>query len=153
MIRIGCPAIFAALILAPIPAAAEVHLQKDGVNLSIATLADRVVFCITASGDLKVSSEYGVEFKADGPSAKLWRETLPKVVTGSPYYFDLPLRIELKTHGNAEERPITVDLGACSAAANACVPVTFEVSAPAESQDDAPSECAATKAVPLLPAR
>ena len=153
MIRIGCPAIFAALILAPIPAAAEVHLQKDGVNLSIAALADRVVFCITASGDLKVSSEYGVEFKTDGPSAKLWREILPKVVTGSPYYFDLPLRIELKTHGNAEKRPITVDLGACSSAANACVPVTFEVSAPGESQDQPPSDCAATKAVPVHPAR
>src|ERR1700680_3844987 len=78
MIRIGYPAVFAALILlASIPAAAEVHLQKDGVNLSIATLADRVVFCISASGDLKVSSEYGVEFKADGPYGKLWRETLP----------------------------------------------------------------------------
>jgi hypothetical protein len=154
MIRIGYPAVFAALILlASIPAAAEVHLQKDGVNLSIATLADRVVFCISASGDLKVSSEYGVEFKADGPYGKLWRETLPKVVTGSPYYFDLPLRIELKTRGNAEERPITVDLGACSSAANACVPVTFEVSAPGESQTEPPSDCSATKAVPLLPSR
>jgi hypothetical protein len=153
MIRIGYSVIFAALILAPIPAAAEVHLQKDGVNLSIATLADRVVFCISASGDLKISSEYGVGFKADGPNGKLWRETLPKVVTGSPYYFDLPLRIELKTRGNAEKRPITVDLGACSAAANACVPVTFEVSAPGASQNGPPSDCSATKAVPLLPAQ
>jgi hypothetical protein len=154
MIRIGYPAIFAVLIpLASIPAVAEVHLQKNGVNLSIATLADRVVFCISALGDLKVSSEYGVEFKADGPYGKLWRETLPKVVTGSPYYFDLPLRIELKTRGNAEERPITVDLGACSSAANACVPVTFEVSAPGESQNEPPSDCSATKAIPVLPSR
>jgi hypothetical protein len=154
MMRIGYPAVFAALILlASIPAAAEVHLQRDGVNLSIATLADRVVFCISASGDLKVSSEYGVEFKADGPYGKFWRETLPKVVTGSPYYFDLPLRIELKRHANAAARPITVDLGACSSAANACVPVTFEVSALGESQAEPPSECSATKAMPLLPSR
>jgi hypothetical protein len=154
MIRIGYPAIFAVLIpLASIPAVAEVHLQKNGVNLSIATLADRVVFCISALGDLKVSSEYGVEFRADGPYGKLWQETLPKVVTGSPYYFDLPLRIELKTRGNAEERPITVDLGACSSAANACVPVTFEVSAPGESQNEPPSDCSATKAIPVLPSR
>ena len=153
MIRIGYPAIFAVLILVSIPAAAEVHLQKDGVSLSIATLADRVVFCISASGDLKVSSEYGVEFKADGPNGELWRETLPKVVTGSPYYFDLPLRIELKTRGNAPARPITVDLGACSSAANACVPITFEVSAPGESQNEPASDCSVKKAIPLLPAR
>jgi hypothetical protein len=81
MILIGYAAIFAVLILTSIPAAAEVRLQKDGVNLSIAALADRVVFCISASGDLKVSSEYGVAFKADGPNSKLWRETLPKIVT------------------------------------------------------------------------
>jgi len=130
------------------PASAEVHLQSDGVNLSIATLADRVVFCISASGDLKVSSEYGVEFKTDRPHGKLWRETLPKVVTGSPYYFDLPLRIELKTRGHAAERPITVHLGACSSAANSCVPVTFEVSAPGDSQSEPPSDCSATKAAP-----
>jgi hypothetical protein len=154
MIRIGYPVVFAVLIpLSSLPAAAEVHLQKDGVNLSVATLADRVVFCISASGDLKVSSEYGVEFKADGPYSKLWGETLPKVVTGSRYYFDLPLRIELKTHGNAEERPITVDLGACSSAANACVPVTFEVSAPGRSQTAPLSDCATTKAVHSVPSR
>jgi hypothetical protein len=153
MIRIGYPVIFAALFLASIPAAAEVNLQKDGVSLSIATLADGVVFCISASGDLKVSSEYGVEFRADGPNARLWRETLPKVVTGSPYYFDLPLRIELKTRGNAQERPITVGLGACSAAANVCAPITFEVSAPGESETDPVPDCSATKAAPQLPAR
>ena len=153
MKRIGHLAIFAGLLFAAVPAAAKLHLQKDGVNLSIATLADRVVFCISASGDLKVSSEYGIGFKADGANVKLWRDALPKVVTGSPYYFDLPLRIELKTRGNAQVRPITVDLGACSAAAKTCVPITFEVSAPGGSQSEAASECSATKTIPLLPAR
>jgi len=149
MMRTGYAALFAALISASIPAAAEVHLQKDGVSLSIATLADRVVFCISASGDLKVSSEYGVEFKTNEASAKLWRETLPKVFTGAPYYFELPLRIELKTRGDAKERPITVDLGACSSTANACVPITFEASAPAESQKETESVCSAKKTSPL----
>jgi|SRR5450432_446886 hypothetical protein len=145
MMRILYSAILAMLILASVPAAAELHLQKDGVSLSIATLADRVVFCISASGDLKVSSEYGVGFRADGQNGKLWRETLPKVVTATPYYFDLPLRIELKTRGNAEVRPITVDLGACSSAANACVPVIFEVSAPAASLNESALDCSAKK--------
>lgn len=153
MIRVGCPVILAALIFASTPAAGEAYLQKDGVGLSIATLADRVVFCISASGDLKVSSEYGVEFKADGPNAKLWRENLPKVITGSPYYFDLPLRIELKTRGSAQQRPITVDLGACSSAVNACVPITFEVTAPGERQNEPASDCSPKKAIPFLPSR
>jgi hypothetical protein len=153
MILIGYAAIFAVLILTSIPAAAEVRLQKDGISLSIAALADRVVFCISASGDLKVSSEYGVAFKADGPNSKLWRETLPKIVTGPPYYFDLPLRIEMKTRGNAQERPITVDLGACSSAANTCVPITFEISAPGENQKEPASDCSTTETLRLLPPR
>jgi hypothetical protein len=146
MKRIRCSAVLAAVMLAPVPAAAELHLEKQGVSLSLSTLADRVVFCISASGDYKVSSEYGVEFKADAKNGKLWSETLPKVVTGSPYYFDLPLRIELKTRGSARERPITVDLGACSAAANTCVPITFEVSAPEASPSEPAPDCAAKKA-------
>jgi hypothetical protein len=145
MNRIRCSAVLAAAIFAPVPAAAELHVQKEGVNLSISTLADRVVFCISASGDFKVSSEYGVEFKADAKNGKLWSETLPKVVTGLPYYFDLPLRIELKTRGTARERPITVDLGACSAAANTCVPITFKVSVPEASPGEPAPDCAAKK--------
>jgi hypothetical protein len=136
--------IFALLVLAPFSADAEVHLQKDGVRLSVTTLVDRVVFCISASSDLKISSEYGVEFKADRQNGRFWSEPLPKVVTGPPYYFILPLRIELKTRGNAQERPISLNLGACSSAANTCVPVTFEINAPMASQGVLVSDCSAT---------
>jgi hypothetical protein len=153
MIRIRYSAIFFVLTLASIPAAAGQRMEKQGVSLSTATLGDRVVFCIAASGDLKISSEYGVEFRTDGQHGRLWSETLPKVVTGPPYYFDLPLRIELKTRGNARERPITVDLGACSAAANVCLPITFEVSASGSSQSEAAPDCLAARTVPSLPAR
>lgn len=153
MIRMRYKTIFAMMIFASVSAGAETHLQKDGVNLSITTLADRVVFCITASGDLKISSEYGVEFNTDRQNRKYWSDTLPKVVTGSPYYFDLPLRIDLKTRDKAQERPITVGLGACSAAANACVPITFEVNASGQSQQGSAAECSGEKAVPSIPAR
>jgi hypothetical protein len=134
-------------------AKAELLLRRDGVTVAVTTLVDRVVFCISASGDLKVSSEYGIEFKSAPQNARFWLESLPKVVTGSPYYFDLPLRIELKTRGKAEERPITLDLGACSSAANACVPLTFEVSVPGERQKEPMSDCSATKALPSLPSQ
>jgi hypothetical protein len=153
MNRIRYSAVFTVLMLASIPASAEQRVEKEGVSLSIATLGDRVAFCIAASGDLKISSEYGIEFKADGQHGKLWSETLPKVVTGPPYYFDLPLRIELKTRGDARERPITVDLGACSAAANVCVPITFDVSASGASQSEVAFDCPAAKLAPSLPAR
>jgi hypothetical protein len=136
--------IFALLVLAPFSADAEVHLQKDGVRLSVTTLVDRVVFCISASGDLKISSEYGVEFKADRQNGRFWSEPLPKVVTGPPYYFNLPLRIELKTRGNAQERPISLNLGACSSATNTCVPITFEINTPMASQGVLVSDCSAT---------
>jgi hypothetical protein len=136
--------ILALLVMAPFSADAEVHLQRDGVRLSVVTLVDRVVFCISTSDDLKISSEYGVEFKADRQNGGFWSDPLPKVVTGPPYYFDLPLRIELKTRGKAQERPISLNLGACSASANTCVPVTFEVNPPMASQDLLVSDCSAT---------
>jgi hypothetical protein len=141
--------IFAALFLGSFSANAELLLQKNGVTLAVTTLVDRVVFCISASGDLKVSSEYGVEFKSNPHNAKFWLDALPKVVTGPPYYFDLPLRIELKTRGNVHERRVDLNLGACSSAANACVPITFEVSAPIASQDQPASDCAGRNANPL----
>jgi len=138
--------ILAWLALASSSAHAELLLRKDGVNLKVTSLVDRVVFCISASGDLKVSSEYGVEFKSTAHNVRFWQDALPKIVTAPPYYFDLPLRIELKTRGSARERRIDVNLGACSAAANACVPITFEVSAPASPQDEHASDCAAPSA-------
>jgi hypothetical protein len=145
--------VFALVALAPFSADAEVHMQKDGVTLSVTTLVDRVIFCISALGDSKISSEFGVEFKADRQNSKLWSEHLPKVVTGPPYYFDLPLRVELKTRGNAQERPISLNLGACSSAANTCVPITFEVKAPTASQSVFASDCSATDAKSPLSSR
>jgi hypothetical protein len=115
-------------------------------RLSVTTLVDRVAFCISTTGDLKISSEYGVEFKADRQNGKFWSEPLPKVVTGPPYYFDLPLQIELKTRGNARERRISLNLGACCSATNTCVPITFEVNAPMTSQGLLASYCSAPNA-------
>ena len=138
--------ILAWLALASSSAHAELLLRKDGVTLKVISLVDRVVFCISASGDLKISSEYGVEFKSTVHDVRFWGDTLPKIVTAAPYYFDLPLRIELKTRGHARGRRIDVNLGACSAAASACVPITFEVSAPAPPQDEPASDCSAPHA-------
>lgn len=139
---LGIP-VAVALASFPCSAHAELLLRKDGLTLAVTALADRVVFCIAASGDLKVSSEYGVEFKSAPPDTRLWRDALPKVVTAAPYYFDLPLRIELKTRGSARQRRIDLTLGACSVAANACVPVTFEVSTPIAARDEPASDCSA----------
>lgn len=139
---LGIP-VAVALASFPCSARAELLLRKDGLTLAVTALADRVVFCIAASGDLKVSSEYGVEFKAAPSDARLWRDALPKVVTAAPYYFDLPLRIELKTRGSARERRIGLTLGACSVAANACLPVTFEVNTPIAVWDDRARDCTA----------
>ena len=136
-------AVLAVSALAMFPASAEVRLEKDGVRLAVEAHTDHVVFCISASGDLKVSSEYGVEFKSAKTTSKLWAEALPKVVTGPPYYFALPLRIELRTRGNAQERAITLALGACSAASNACVPITFEVNIPRPNTNKVLSDCVA----------
>jgi hypothetical protein len=133
----------AALVLFPCSASAELLLRKDGVTLAVTTLVDRVVFCITATGDIKVSSEYGVELKSAPHDARSWLDALPKVVTGVPYYFDLPLRVELKTRGNARERRVDLNLGACSAAANACLPVTFEVRTPIATEDGPAADCSA----------
>jgi hypothetical protein len=115
--------------------------QKDGVTLSVEALADRAVFCISASGDLQISSEYGIEFKA--ANGKPWNEALPKVVTGKPYYFDLPLRIELRTRGRPQQRSIAVNLGACSHAAGTCTPITFDITVPAADPKATASSCAA----------
>jgi hypothetical protein len=108
-------------------ARADQQLQKDGLSVAVASLADRVAFCITAADDLKISSEYGIEFKTDRRNSVFWLEALPKVVTGPPYYFDLPLRIELRTRGNVRERRIELNLGVCSSAASTCVPISLEV--------------------------
>ena len=91
-------------LLPDLALAERLDLQKDGINLSVDTLSDRTVFCFSASNDFRVSSEYGIEFRAVGQSAKFWRDHLPKVVTGPPRYFKLPLRVELRTRGTRQAR-------------------------------------------------
>jgi hypothetical protein len=129
------------LLLCPLSAAeAEMNVKKDGVRVSVTTLVDRVVFCIFASGDLRISSEYGIEFKADRQNVRSWLERLPKVVMGPPYYFDLPLRIELKTREGAQQRRIRLNLGTCSDG-KGCVPVNLEVNAPVATPDLVAADC------------
>src|SRR5665213_2523169 len=64
-----------------------VHAKINGVALEVHTMRDRVFFCIDAEKDFKISAQYGVEFKASRREAHLWNESLPKVVTGSDWYF------------------------------------------------------------------
>lgn len=110
-------------------AADVVRAQSEGVSVDVMALRDHVAFCITAANDLKISSEYGVEFKVDRRDARLWDERFPKAVTAAPYYFDLPLRIELKSRGDVRQRRIELDLGACSEATY-CTPVRFKLTLP-----------------------
>jgi hypothetical protein len=103
--------------------------QSDGLSVEVMVQRNHVVFCIRAENDLKISSEYGVEFKADRRDARLWDERLPKVVTGAGDYFDLPLRIDLKSRGDVRGRRIAMDMGACSEA-TLCTPVRFKLTLP-----------------------
>jgi hypothetical protein len=119
-------------VLAPSRAANTtdvVRAQSEGISVEVTALRDLVAFCIMAANDLKISSEYGVEFKVDGRDARLWNERLPKTVTAAPYYFDLPLRIELKSRGDVRQRRIELDLGACSEA-TLCTPLRFKLTLP-----------------------
>jgi hypothetical protein len=99
-------------------AAAEVpdvmRVQSDGVTLDIKSLVDRVVFCITAKENIKISAQYGVTFDADRLNAVGWDESLPKTITGPDWDFSLPLRVDLKTRSPSAERRIRIRLGACS---------------------------------------
>jgi hypothetical protein len=106
-----------------------VRAQSEGVSVEVVVLRDLVAFCIKAANDLKVSAEYGVEFKVDRRDTRLWNERFPKMVTGADYYFDLPLRIELKSHGDVRQHRIALDLGACSEATY-CTPVRFKLTMP-----------------------
>jgi hypothetical protein len=109
--------------------AAIVRAQSDGLSVDVTVLRDHVAFCIKAGNDLKISSEYGVEFKVDRRDTRLWDERLPKVVTGAGYYFDLPLRIDLKSRGDVRSRRVELDMGACSKATY-CKPVRFKLTMP-----------------------
>jgi hypothetical protein len=110
--------------------APDVHAARDGVSLDAYARDGRIVFCFNAEKDVKIASEYGVEFTVPKRQARFWNESLPKVVAGTQPYFDLPVRIELKTRGASQERQVSTELGIC-VAAKYCTPITFEITVPA----------------------
>lgn len=127
-----------AIVLNGTPLSAEVriapdaHAQHDGVILNAYFGNGRITFCFSAEKDVKIASEYGVQFRVPRGEAKLWNESLPKLVAGSEPYFDLPVRIDLKTRGVPNQRQISIDLGVC-VSTKYCTPVTFQVIIPTRS--------------------
>jgi len=67
---------------------ADAHAQHDGVTLDAYSRNGQITFCFNAEKDIKIASEYGVEFTVPQGESKLWNERLPKVVAGSEPYFD-----------------------------------------------------------------
>lgn len=126
---------------AEIRAAPDVHAQHDGVTLDAYSGNDRVTFCFSAEKDVKIASEYGVQFKVPRGEAKLWNESLPKLVAGSEPYFNLPVRIDLKTRGVPHKRQVSIDLGVC-VSTKYCTPVTFQVIIPTRSAANEAAVCA-----------
>jgi len=114
------------------------RVQSDGVMLEAHAVHDQIVFCINAEKGLKISAQYGVQFNVDQADLPLWSEPLPKTVTTTDWYFDLPLRINLKTHGGLRERRVHVDLGACSP--SHCTPITFQITVPPYHSGDKTNE-------------
>ena len=110
--------------------APDVHAQHDGVRLDAYARNGEITFCFNADRDVKIASEYGVEFKVPTDQKRLWNEAMPKLVAGKKPYFDLPVRIVLKTRGAPHEREISMGLGVC-VAATYCTPVNFEIAVPA----------------------
>jgi hypothetical protein len=103
------------------------RVERDGVILEIQTLADRVVFCVSAREGIKISAQYGVTIDAYGRDKNVWNERLPKIITGDGWDFNLPLRIELNTRGSAAAGRVNIRLGACS---DHCDLVVFDVRVP-----------------------
>src|SRR5712691_12302428 len=127
---------FAAIVLAASALRAEtivapdVRAQHDGVTLVAYSRDGLITFCFSAENGVKIASEYGVEFKVPKDQAKLWNEPMPKLVAGKQPYFDLPVRIGLKTRGAPRERQISMGLGVCIDATY-CTPISFEITIPA----------------------
>ncbi len=95
--------------------------EQDGVALSVMSLPDRIVFCIEADANHKISAEYGVEIKLLKGDKKLWREKFPKVITGPNRYFELPVRIDLHTLShNVGGNSLEITFGACSSLTSSC---------------------------------
>jgi hypothetical protein len=120
--------------------AADVHAAHDGVTLDAYLRDGRIVFCFNAEKDVKIASEYGVEFSVPRAETRFWDEKLPKVVAGKQPYFDLPVRIELKTRGASHARQVSTELGIC-VRAEYCTPITFEITVPASGTTNEPPPC------------
>jgi hypothetical protein len=144
LLRLG---VLAATVLPGAPLRAETaiapdaHAQHDGVRLDAYSRNDQVTFCFNAEKDVKIASEYGVEFKVPPGEARLWNEVMPKLVAGSEPYFELPVRINLKTRGAPGERRISMGLGVC-VSATYCTPVAFELTIPAAGAGAGEPACA-----------
>jgi hypothetical protein len=108
----------------------DVHVEQNGVSLDAYSRNGKITFCFNAEKDVKIASEYGVEFTVPQGEAKLWNEVMPKLIAGSEPYFELPARIELKTRGAARERRVSLGLGVC-VSAKYCTPVILEITVPA----------------------
>jgi hypothetical protein len=119
------------------------RVQSDGVTINVRTLRDRVIFCINADQDHKISSEFGVEFTVFQQDERLWAETFPKIVTRSGWYFNLPLGLNLKTRAEVSGRTVRIKLGACSVD-ELCNVLNFSVEIPSqEIQADRETSCEA----------
>jgi hypothetical protein len=142
-----CFSALAAIILSSAPLRAEVGIasdvraQHDGVTLNAYSGNGQITFCFSAEKDVKIASEYGVQFKVPRGQAKFWSESLPKLVAGSEPYFDLPVRIDLKTRGVPRKRQVSIDLGVC-VSTKTCTPVTFQVTIPTRSAANHAAVCA-----------
>ena len=84
------------------------------------------------NGGANSTTEFGVEFSVETGNASAWKEKLPKVMTGPGYYFELPMRFELRTRGDAEAQSIYIELGACSKETNMCDKLEFVAAVPTE---------------------
>jgi hypothetical protein len=66
VLRLGvlaATALPAATLRAEMAIAPDAHAQHDGVRLDAYSRNGRVTFCFNAEKDVKIASEYGVEFK------------------------------------------------------------------------------------------
>jgi hypothetical protein len=140
--------VFAALSVAAHAAerAPDARIQREGVTLDAYLTDNEVTFCFNAEKNVKIASEYGVEFKAPPAEAHFWKETLPKIVAGSDPYFELPVRIDLRTQGSPRARRISVGFGIC-VSATYCTPVVFDIAIPSNKRAMALSACPGETAV------
>jgi hypothetical protein len=118
----------------------DARVQHDGVTLEAYSRNGRITFCFNAEKDVKIAAEYGVEFSVPQGEAKFWNESLPKLVTGSEPYFDLPVRVELKTQGVSRERQVSIGLGVC-VSTKYCTPVAFQITIPTKGASSETAVC------------